>query len=100
MRAGSQSPALMRARHRWRCLAAVVASRAYQRERWVSAWLRDQAYRRDRGVAGADQLARLVSEMEQAGFGPEEQDAALLELTAGLRRDVQLARTQPDRPAA
>jgi hypothetical protein len=88
---------LQRARRRWRCLAAVVAGRSNAQHGAISAWLHDHAYRDDRGTKGADQLARLVAEMTAAGITPHEQDAALLDLLQGVRRDVT---TWPLFPAA
>lgn len=94
--APSRHPALHRARRRWRCLAAVIAGRSTARHGRISAWLNDHARRDDRGVKGADQVARLVVEMMEAGYTAAEMDAAVLELLHGIQRDVL---PQP-RPAA
>lgn len=77
--------ALSRARRAWKECAATVSRGAMQRHRTRSAWLADHAGRRERGVKAADQLARLVQEMDDAGFSVEEQDAALITLVRGIR---------------
>lgn len=91
-----RTPALIRARFRWRCVATVVAGLAYEKDGVRSSWLNDHAYRNDRGVKGSDQLVRLLDEMTSAGMSPDAQDALLLDFCRGVRRDL----TLPDRPAA
>ena len=77
--------ALLRARRVWKGEVAEVSRSAMQKHGTRSAWLADHAGRRNRGVKAADQLARLVREMDDAGFSLDEQDAALIAIVRGIR---------------
>lgn len=84
----SSSAATLRTRLRWQRMAAQIAQRARATTGAVSPWLDDHAYRRNKGVKGADHLARIVAEAEAAGMSPDEQDAMLLDMARGTRRDL------------
>lgn len=98
MNAGPQDrmeAALLRARRVWKDETATVYRAAVKRHGVASSWLSDAGGRRGRIVKAPDQLARLVEEMQDAGYTLDQIDEHLLALTRRIRVAV-----LPDRPAA
>lgn len=87
--------AVMRARRAWKDATADVYRSAIRKHGTASSWLKDAGGTRGKIVKGADQLARLVAEMHDAGFTLDQIDARLVEMTRGICEAM-----QPDRPAA
>lgn len=88
-----KAKALVRARRIWQDTAADVSRSAITRHGTRSAWLADHAGRPHKGVKAADQLVRLVQEMTDANYSPDQQDAALMQMVRGIRTHV--AGTRP-----
>jgi hypothetical protein len=85
---GRTEPALMRARRSWQGCAAVVRGLAVRKDGVASAWLKDNAGRPNRGVKAADQLARLLREMDHVGMSLDQQDALVLDFVRGVRTAI------------
>jgi hypothetical protein len=85
---GRTEPALVRARRSWQGCAAVVRGLAVRKDGVANAWLKDHAGRPDRGVKAADQLARLLREMDAVGMPLDHQDAVLMDMVRGVRSAI------------
>ena len=82
-----QEPAIERARRIWHCATADVY-RTANRAGTTSAWLKDAGGRPSRAVKAPDQLARLVREMQAAGYTLDAIDAVLVALVRGITQSV------------
>lgn len=84
----TEATALLKARRVWKCETADVYRVALRRHGTCSAWLKDAGGRPKRGTKAADQLARLASEMIDAGYTLDEVDARLVALVRGIAQTV------------
>lgn len=87
--------AVMKARRAWKDATADVYRSAVRKHGVASSWLAAAGGRPGKIVKGADQLARLIEEMGDAGYSLDQIDEHLLALTRRIRVAV-----LPGRPAA
>lgn len=80
----TEATALLRARRIWKDETANVYRAAVRKEGTCSAWLKDAGGRPRRGTKAADQLARLVDEMQSAGYTLDQIDARLIAMVRGI----------------